>query len=97
MPQLDGAAEPPAALDAKGCHPLPHLLEIARVLLHVCHSGKIHRAVALKPLRKEYAMCKDIYDRSDDVEKTVERIEFPRLVEQERQKSALKKNGREER
>ena len=51
----------------------------------------------LKPLRKEYAMCKDIYDRSDDVEKTVERIEFPQLVEQERQKSALKKNGREER
>ena len=51
----------------------------------------------LKPLRKEYAMCKDIYDRSDDVEKTVERIEFPQLVEQERQKSALKKNGREKR
>jgi len=51
----------------------------------------------LKPLRKEYAMCKDIYDRSDDIEKTIERIEFPQLVEQERQKSALKKNGREER
>ena len=51
----------------------------------------------LKPLRKEYAMCKDIYDRSDDIQKTVERIEFPQLVEQERQKSALKKNGREER
>ena len=51
----------------------------------------------LKPLRKEYAMCKDIYDRSDDVEKTVERVELPQLVEQERQKSALKKNGREER
>ena len=51
----------------------------------------------LKPLRKEYAMCKDIYDRSDDIEKTVERIEFPQLVEQERQKAALKKNGREER
>ena len=51
----------------------------------------------LKPLRKEYAMCKDIYDRSDDVEKTVERIEFPQLIEQERQKAALKKNGREER
>ncbi len=51
----------------------------------------------LKPLRKEYAMCKDIYDRSDDVEKTVGRIEFPQLVEQERQKAALKKNGREER
>ena len=51
----------------------------------------------LKPLRKEYAMCRDIYDRSDDIEKTVERVEFPQLVEQERQKSALKKNGREER
>ena len=51
----------------------------------------------LKPLRKEYAMCKDIYDRSDDIQKTVERVEFPQLVEQERQKSALKKNGREER
>ena len=51
----------------------------------------------LKPLRKEYTMCKDIYDRSDDIEKTVERVEFPQLVEQERQKSALKKNGREER
>ena len=51
----------------------------------------------LKPLRKEYAMCKDIYDRSDDIEKTVERVEFPQLVEQERQKAALKKNGREER
>ena len=51
----------------------------------------------LKPLRNEYAMCKDIYDRSDDIEKTVERIEFPQLVEQEKQKAALKKNGREER
>ena len=36
----------------------------------------------LKPLRKEYAMCKDIYDRSDDINKTVERIEFPQLVQQ---------------
>ena len=51
----------------------------------------------LKPLRKEYAMCKDIYDRSDDIQKTVERVEFPQLVEQERQNAALKKNGREER
>ena len=42
-------------------------------------------------------MCKDIYDRSDDIEKTVERIEFPQAVEQEKQKAALKKNGREER
>ena len=39
----------------------------------------------LKPLRKEFAMCKDIYDRSDDVEKTVERIEFPQLVQQARE------------
>lgn len=51
----------------------------------------------LKPLRKEYAMCRDIYDRSDDIEKTVERIEFPQLLEQEKQQAALKKNGREER
>jgi len=51
----------------------------------------------LKPLRKEHAMCKDIYDRSDDIQKTVERVEFPQLVEQERQNAALKKNGREER
>ena len=51
----------------------------------------------LKPLRKEYAMCKDIYDRSDDIEKTVERLEFPQAVEQEKQKAALKKNGRDER
>ena len=51
----------------------------------------------LKPLRKEHAMCKDIYDRSDDIQKTVDRVEFPQLVEQERQKAALKKNGREER
>ena len=36
----------------------------------------------LKPLRKEYAMCKDIYDSSDDINKTVERIEFPQLVQQ---------------
>ena len=39
----------------------------------------------LKPLRKEYAMCKDIYDRSDDIEKTVERVEFPQLVQQARE------------
>ena len=51
----------------------------------------------LKPLRKEYAMCKDIYDRSDDIQKTVERIEFPQLVEQEKRKATLKKNGREDR
>ena len=51
----------------------------------------------LKPLRKEYAMCKDIYARSDDFEKPVERIEFPQLVEQEKRKATLKKNGREDR
>ena len=39
----------------------------------------------LKPLRKEYAMCKDIYDRSDDIEKTVERVEFPQAVQQARE------------
>lgn len=39
----------------------------------------------LKPLRKEYTMCKDIYDRSDDIEKTVERVEFPQLVQQARE------------
>ena len=39
----------------------------------------------LKSLRKEYAMCKDIYDRSDGIEKTVERVEFPQLVQQARE------------
>lgn len=39
----------------------------------------------LKPLRKEYAMCKDIYDRSDGIEKTVERVEFPQFVQQARE------------
>ena len=36
----------------------------------------------LKPLRKEYGMCRDIYDRSDDIEKTVERVEFLQLIQQ---------------
>ena len=49
----------------------------------------------LKPLRKEYAMCKDIYDRSDDIEKTVERVEFPQLVQQA--KETNKKNTRGDR
>ncbi len=49
----------------------------------------------LKPLRKEYAMCKDIYDRSDDIAKTVERIEFPQLVQQARE--ANKKDTRGDR
>ena len=44
----------------------------------------------LKPLRKEYAMCKDIYDRSDDIEKTVERIEFPQAVQQAREANKRK-------
>ena len=39
----------------------------------------------LKPLRKEYGMCRDIYDRSDDIAKTVERVEFPQLVQQARE------------
>ena len=44
----------------------------------------------LKPLRKEYAMCKDIYDRSDDIQKTVERIEFPQIVQQAREEKKRK-------
>ncbi|MBQ9751103.1 MAG: hypothetical protein IJV87_11070 [Clostridia bacterium] len=39
----------------------------------------------LKPLRKEYGMCRDIYDRSDGIEKTVERVEFPQLIQQVRE------------
>ena len=62
-----------------------------------CMRITFYNNVHCKPLRNEYAMCKDIYDRSDDIQKTVERIEFPQLVEQERQKAELKKNGREER
>ena len=50
----------------------------------------------LKPLRKEYAMCKDIYDRSDDIEKTVERVEFPQLVQQAREVNK-KKDDRNDR
>ena len=49
----------------------------------------------LKPLRKEYGICKDIYDRSDDIEKTVERIEFPQTVQQA--KEANKKDTRGDR
>ena len=49
----------------------------------------------LMPLRKEYAMCKDIYDRSDDIEKTVERTEFPQAVQQARE--ANKKDTRGDR
>ena len=50
----------------------------------------------LKPLRKEYAMSKYIYDRSDDIEKTVERIEFPQAVQQAREASK-KKDDRNDR
>ena len=50
----------------------------------------------LKPLRKEYGMCKDIYDRSDDIAKTVERVEFPQLVQQAREASK-KKDDRNDR
>ena len=50
----------------------------------------------LKPLRKEYAMCKDIYDRSDDIEKMVERVEFPQLVQQAREVNK-KKDDRNDR
>ena len=49
----------------------------------------------LKTLRKEFAMCKDVYDRSASVERTVMLIEFPQLLEQEKQKAAPKKDGHE--
>lgn len=39
----------------------------------------------LKPLRKEYGMCRDIYDRSTDIEKTIERVEFPQLIQNARE------------
>ena len=51
----------------------------------------------IKMLRKEFAMCKDVYDRSGSVERTVMLIEFPQLLEQEKQKSAPKKDVRENR
>ena len=49
----------------------------------------------LKTLRKEFAMCKDVYDRSASVERTVMLTDFPQLLEQEKQKAAPKKDGRE--
>ncbi len=49
----------------------------------------------LKTLRKEFAMCKDVYDRSTSVERTVMLTDFPQLLEQEKQKSVPKKDGRE--
>ena len=51
----------------------------------------------IKTLRKEFAMCKDVYDRSASVERTVMLIEFPQLLEQEKQKSAPEKDVRENR
>jgi len=51
----------------------------------------------LKTLRKEFAMCKDVYDRSASVERTVMLIEFPQLLEQEKQKATPKKEEREDR
>lgn len=41
----------------------------------------------LKPLRKEYGMCRDVYDRSTDIEKTVELVEFPQLVKNAKEAS----------
>lgn len=35
----------------------------------------------IKALRKEFAMCKDVYDRSASVERTIMMIEFPQLVQ----------------
>ena len=50
----------------------------------------------LKPLRKEYGMSRDIYDRSDDIEKTVERVEFPQLIQNARE-AGKKKDDRNDR
>ena len=41
----------------------------------------------IKPLRKEQKMCKDIYDRSTAVARTVEQIEFPKPPEKVKQQS----------
>ena len=41
----------------------------------------------LKPLRKERKMCKDIYDRSTSVARTVEQIEFPKPPEKTKQQT----------
>lgn len=48
----------------------------------------------LKPLRREFAMCKDIYDRSDDIAKTVERAEFPELVQRTKDKTKDERSDR---
>ena len=41
----------------------------------------------IKPLRKEQKMCKDIYERSTTVAKTVEQIEFPKPPEKAKQQT----------
>jgi hypothetical protein len=41
----------------------------------------------IKPLRKEQKMCKDIYDRSTAVARTVEQIEFPKPPEKTKQQT----------
>ena len=66
---------------------------VSKLLAYVANKNKI--SAKIKTLRKEFAMCKDVYDRSASVERTVTLIEFPQLLEQEKQKSAPKKDGRE--
>ena len=41
----------------------------------------------IKPLRKEQKMCKDIYERSTAVARTVEQIEFPKPPEKAKQQT----------
>ena len=41
----------------------------------------------IKPLRKEMKMCKDIYERSTAVARTVEQIEFPKPPEKAKQQT----------
>ena len=41
----------------------------------------------IKPLRKEQKMCKDIYERSTAVARTVEQIEFPKPPEKAKQQN----------
>ena len=42
-------------------------------------------SATIKPIRKEQKMCKDIYDRSTAVARTVEQIEFPKPPEKTKQ------------
>ena len=44
-------------------------------------------SVKIKPLRKEQKMCKDIYERSTAVARTVEQIEFPKPPEKAKQQT----------